>query len=764
MVLGIQWLSTLGNIQWNFKELVMKFVYKGERDCLRDTQQSKLQWLSGKQLQKHMLQDNGTYVPFVNCIWPSATLQLMHSTNLQSTEFYLKIKQVLLDFEDVFAVPNTLPPQRDFDHKIPLKDELIAINIRPYRYPLNLKDAIKTMIKELLDIGVVRRSHSPFSSPIVMAQQAFKTLQQAMTEVLVLALLNFNEEYIIETNASGYGIGTVLQQQGHPIAFVSKALAPKHQSLSAYEKELLAIRITTPFQSKWLPKLLGFDYEIEYKRGKENVIVDALSRVERQAELFALLSIVNSNEFMDAVTLVWSTDPLLNHIVKTIQDGTAVNSYAVQATLKRLGAFFYWNGMRKMVKEAVWKDVSMDFIDALPNPQGEIGILVVDSLGEGKSNFYVEVNLKRTQDGMKSQKDKYGSDREFAVQDWVYLKLQPYRKITVRKGRQHKLSSKFFRPFQVVARIGQVVAVGGAGGMWQLLVVSVVGCSCFWLVVAVGGDSGCLRLLADYDADVTTRSRLTLINTIRNKIENNVRGKLFRQTCFASWLDLKDPREDVILVDYFIYHQLRCIEEDIKKVYGKLENFVSKHLIDLSTALILNADSLEETFADVIYEGTKRNRQEVVRYLNQIRKQHKRYGVLTNTEYWFFGYGVLTNTDYWFFGYEVLTNMEYWVFGYGVLAVNMLFLIVDQSIIYGVSADVDTAYSSKSGNEESFGYLFYKPKDNVVFVARRGVFFEREVISKKDSGSKIDLEEIQESADEEPIVNTDTQQEVVTPV
>ncbi|GJZ75244.1 retrotransposon protein, putative, ty1-copia subclass [Tanacetum coccineum] len=66
--------------------------------------------------------------------------------------------------------------------------------------------------------------------------------------------------------------------------------------------------------------------------------------------------------------------------------------------------------------------------------------------------------------------------------------------------------------------------------------------------------------------------------------------------------------------------------------------------------------------------------------------------------------------------------------------------------------------------EESFGYLFYKPKDNVVFVAQRGVFLEREMISKEDSRSKINLEEIQESADEEPIVNIGTQQEVVTPV
>ncbi|GKE99364.1 retrotransposon protein, putative, ty1-copia subclass, partial [Tanacetum coccineum] len=62
--------------------------------------------------------------------------------------------------------------------------------------------------------------------------------------------------------------------------------------------------------------------------------------------------------------------------------------------------------------------------------------------------------------------------------------------------------------------------------------------------------------------------------------------------------------------------------------------------------------------------------------------------------------------------------------------------------------------------EESFGHLFYKPKDNVVFVARRGMFLEREMISKEESESKIDLEEIQESANEEPIVNTNTQLEV----
>ncbi|GKF72390.1 hypothetical protein Tco_0208504 [Tanacetum coccineum] len=66
---------------------------------------------------------------------------------------------------------------------------------------------------------------------------------------------------------------------------------------------------------------------------------------------------------------------------------------------------------------------------------------------------------------MKSQADKHMSDREFAVLDWVYLKLQPYRKLTIKKGKQHKLSSKFYGLFQVIARIGKrclspTVAIG----------------------------------------------------------------------------------------------------------------------------------------------------------------------------------------------------------------------------------------------------------------------------------------------------------------
>ena len=39
-------------------------------------------------------------------------------------------------------------------------------------------------------------------------------------------------------------------------------------------KYLLEQRITTPAQARWLPKILGYDYKIEYKRGPENQAAD----------------------------------------------------------------------------------------------------------------------------------------------------------------------------------------------------------------------------------------------------------------------------------------------------------------------------------------------------------------------------------------------------------------------------------------------------------------------------------------------------------
>ncbi|GJT47496.1 putative mitochondrial protein [Tanacetum coccineum] len=49
-------------------------------------------------------------------------------------------------------------------------------------------------------------------------------------------LPNFEKEFVVETKASDGGMGVVLHQDGHPIAYLSKALSPAHLSFSTYEK------------------------------------------------------------------------------------------------------------------------------------------------------------------------------------------------------------------------------------------------------------------------------------------------------------------------------------------------------------------------------------------------------------------------------------------------------------------------------------------------------------------------------------------------
>jgi hypothetical protein len=64
-----------------------------------------------------------------------------------------------------------------------------------------------------------------------------------LVSALVLALPNFAKPFAIETDASDVGVGAVLMQDGHPLAFLSKALGPKSRGLSTYKKVYMAILI-----------------------------------------------------------------------------------------------------------------------------------------------------------------------------------------------------------------------------------------------------------------------------------------------------------------------------------------------------------------------------------------------------------------------------------------------------------------------------------------------------------------------------------------
>ncbi|XP_026400578.1 uncharacterized protein LOC113296487 [Papaver somniferum] len=65
-------------------------------------------------------------------------------------------------------------------------------------------------------------------------------------------------------------------------------------------------------------------------------------------------------------------------------------------------------------------------------------------------------DLLKAQTRMKFFVDKHRTERTFAVGDMVFLKLQPYRQTSVAICKNFKLSSKYFRPFEIVQRIGAI--------------------------------------------------------------------------------------------------------------------------------------------------------------------------------------------------------------------------------------------------------------------------------------------------------------------
>lgn len=57
---------------------------------------------------------------------------------------------------------------------------------------------------------------------------------------------------------------------------------------------------------------------------------------------------------------------------------------------------------------------------------------------------------------MKQNADKGRKDVSFEIGDWVFVRLRPYRQLSIRLQRHTKLSQRFFGPFKVLHRVGEV--------------------------------------------------------------------------------------------------------------------------------------------------------------------------------------------------------------------------------------------------------------------------------------------------------------------
>jgi hypothetical protein len=294
---------------------------------------------------------------------------------------------------------------------------------------------------------------------------AFTKLKLAMTSAPVLGLPDFSQPFILETDASGYGLGAVIMQNGRAIACYSSSLCPRNAALSTYEKEALAIiealkrwchyflghkliirtdqeslkfmtdqRIATSIQHKLMLKLLEFDFTLEYKKGKENIMADALSRKVHSLQeismvtpawieeiehsysqddtcksILAELAVAPGSKPHHSLHLgiirykgrvyVGNNTALHTKLLLALHSSAVGGHSGIKAAYQRVKRIFYWPGMmaavEKMVRECptcqkakgenchypglldplpipdmAWTHISMDFIEGLPNQMG----------------------------------------------------------------------------------------------------------------------------------------------------------------------------------------------------------------------------------------------------------------------------------------------------------------------------------------------------------------------------------------------------------
>ncbi|WVY96197.1 hypothetical protein V8G54_028348 [Vigna mungo] len=303
------------------------------------------------------------------------------------------------------------------------------------------------------------------------AQRVFDALKGVVSKLPILAVLDFSKSFTLETDASSKELGAALLQEGRPLAFWSQALSDRGQQKSVYERELMAIvlavqkwkhylmgshflivtdqkslkfltdqRLLTEQQFKWASKLIGYDFEIHFRPGKENHVVDAFSG----RQYFMAVSLFQTDEWETWETEVQHDPKLVSLIQELLLNPKAREGYELKKgrlfyhgtlvlprnfsripsiikelhespigghsgyfrTFKRVAGVLYWEGMKRDIKEfvmqcavcqcnktetlapagllqplpiptQVWSDISMDFIGGLPKVQGKDTILVV---------------------------------------------------------------------------------------------------------------------------------------------------------------------------------------------------------------------------------------------------------------------------------------------------------------------------------------------------------------------------------------------------
>lgn len=140
VILGVQWLRTLGKCEINWDKHEYSFWYEGRRVSL--------------------IGDPLLHISANVC----KTIQAVE-------EIPQPLRESIAAFQHVFEEPHELPSIRGREHAINLQPGMGPISVRPYLYPQSHKEFMEKSVQEMLSTGAIRPSQSPYSSPVLLVKK-----------------------------------------------------------------------------------------------------------------------------------------------------------------------------------------------------------------------------------------------------------------------------------------------------------------------------------------------------------------------------------------------------------------------------------------------------------------------------------------------------------------------------------------------------------------------------------------------------------------
>ncbi|XP_042022920.1 uncharacterized protein LOC121770215 [Salvia splendens] len=170
VILGMDWLESLGKVTADFVGKTLEFVHGESRIKLTGVTPPARK-IDGVSLAAMMSPSGGLEVYEIMLLDPEPTTTTSEIQEEFPADLAPPIAAVLETYRPVFSRPSGMPPSRPYDHRIHLLPGTKPINVRPYRYPYFQKNEIERQVKDMLDQGIIQRSNSAFSSPVLLIRK-----------------------------------------------------------------------------------------------------------------------------------------------------------------------------------------------------------------------------------------------------------------------------------------------------------------------------------------------------------------------------------------------------------------------------------------------------------------------------------------------------------------------------------------------------------------------------------------------------------------